>query len=65
MPASEQAVTLTIEAADGRELTGTINIPAQGEEPLSLGDIEIRDQYVSFEVVGLSGDPLFDGALFC
>ncbi len=63
MPASEQAVTLTIEAADGRELTGTINIPAQGEEPLSLGDIEIRDQYVSFEVVGLSGDPLFDGAL--
>jgi hypothetical protein len=62
-PGSERVVTMKIEVTGGRDLTGTILMPAQGEGSHSLGEIEVRDQYVSFEVEGLNGGVLFDGAL--
>ena len=62
MQGMEQAVTLVIEDDDG-ELTGVIDIPEQDAVLRRLANIQIRDQYFSFEVEGAEGAPAFDGSI--
>jgi hypothetical protein len=50
-------------ALDAAGWTGTIDIPAQGAFGLALGDIEADRSRVRFAIVGVPGDPSFDGEL--
>ncbi len=62
-PGSVQAVSVTIRIDGEGEFTGTADIPGQGAQLRPLINIDVRDQYVSFQVAGVSGNPLFDGAV--
>ncbi len=62
-PGSVQAVSVTIRIDGEGAFTGTADIPGQGAQLRPLINIDVRDQYVSFQVAGVSGNPLFDGAV--
>ena len=55
-------VDLTVDDTDWR---GTIDIPAQGAEDLSLSDIHVAEDdegvRVKFSIRGVPGNPTFDG----
>ena len=60
---SELEVTITITTSRNSTLTGTADIPAQGASSRKLINIQARDQYFSFGIDGVKGNPLFDGAV--
>ena len=62
-PGTVQAVSVTIRIDGEGAFAGTADIPGQGAQLRPLINIEVRDQYVSFQVAGVPGNPLFDGAL--
>ena len=62
-PGTMQAVSVTIRIDGEGAFTGTADIPSQDAQIRPLINIEVRDQYVSFQVAGIPGNPLFDGAV--
>ena len=62
IPDSPLEVAVTLEAVDG-ELSGTVDIPAQGAEGLPLKDVTLEGDTLSFVIDGVDGDPTFGGTL--
>ena len=62
-PGSVQAVSVAIRIDGEGAFTGTADIPGQGAQLRPLINIDVRDQYVSFQVAGIPGNPSFDGAV--
>lgn len=62
-PSLVQVASVTIRIDSDGALTGTADIPDQGAQLRPLIDIDVRDQYVSFRVAGISGNPFFEGVI--
>ena len=50
---------------EGDQLTGTVDVPAQGAEDLPLSDFKIEDKKITFMIdhPGVPGEPTFSGEL--
>ena len=60
IPGSPLEVVVTLEAAEDN-LSGTIDIPAQGAENLPLKDVALENGTLSFVIDGVGGNPTFYG----
>ena len=62
-PGSALAFDVDLRQAAGGALSGDISIPAQNAFDLALGDVTATASRIQFKIVGIPGDPSFDGAL--
>ena len=62
-PGRELAFDVDLRATSGGALSGDISIPAQNAFDLALGDLTATESRLQFKIVGIPGDPSFDGAL--
>lgn len=63
IPGAPLELQVSIRRADAGELSGTIDIPAQGAKGIALGRFSQADGKWSFAIEGVPGDPTFAGAL--
>lgn len=61
-PGTALVVKIDLEESDAG-WKGTIDIPLQGAKGLSLGDFKIDGSALQFVIVGVPGNPTFDGEL--
>ena len=62
-PGTALAFDVELRQAAGGVLSGDISIPAQNAFDLALGDVQATATRIQFKIVGIPGDPSFDGAL--
>ena len=62
-PGRELAFDLDLRATPGGALSGDISIPAQNAFDLALGDVTATASRLQFKIVGIPGDPSFDGTV--
>lgn len=59
----ELEIILDFALDDSQQITGTIDVPAQGATDIPLGEITIEGKKISFVIAGVPGDPIFKGEL--
>ena len=62
IPGSPLEVAVTLEATEDN-LSGTVDIPAQGAADLPLRDVLLEGDTLSFVIDEIPGDPTFDGTV--
>jgi CubicO group peptidase (beta-lactamase class C family) len=62
-PGQEIAFDVDLREAAGGALSGDISIPAQNAFDLALGDVSANASRLQFKIVGVPGDPAFDGTI--
>lgn len=63
LPGTELEFIIVLTADDQKEMTGSIDIPAQGAKNLPLVDFSVDLPDISFKIQGVPGDPTFYGKL--
>ncbi|EDY82183.1 hypothetical protein VDG1235_1803 [Verrucomicrobiia bacterium DG1235] len=63
LPGTTLQMRLDLEDTDA-ELSGTIDIPAQGMRGYQLVDVQASPEHLSFALPNIPGDPKFHGSLF-
>ncbi len=61
----ELEITLDLSLDDSQQLTGNIDVPAQGATDIPLGGFQIEGKKITFIIdhPNVQGDPTFDGEL--
>ncbi|HEX2464559.1 MAG TPA: serine hydrolase domain-containing protein, partial [Thermoanaerobaculia bacterium] len=62
-PGRELTFDVDLRATPGGALSGDISIPAQNAFDLALGDVKATESRLQFSIVGVPGDPAFDGTV--